>query len=193
MEIGSRPYRSNSDRILCGVSGGIAEYFGVDPVWVRLGWLVLTCVTFGAAVLGYVFLCLVLPQREVGTTEASNGGLSSRGRPDKGMDEGLTEEVRVLLHVRQELGPEYEDELLDSFMDRVEERVRSRRSPSKQPGRGKESRKPGILPWLLIGAGVVALGASLEFFTWFVWTVLGPLLLVGAGVFALTRRSRGEA
>ena len=41
METGSRIYRSKSDRILCGVSGGLAEYFGVDPAVVRVGWLVL--------------------------------------------------------------------------------------------------------------------------------------------------------
>ena len=78
-------------------------------------------------------------------------------------------------------------------MDRVEERVRSRKSPSKKPGRGIGSRNPGILPWLLIGAGAVVLGASLDSFSWFVWVFLCPLLLVGAGVFALTRRSGSKA
>ena len=107
METGSRPYRSKTDRILCGVSGGLADYFGVDPVLVRLGWLVSTCFTFGAAVFGYIFLCLVVPEREDGVTEASNAGLSSLGRPDTGMDKELTEEVRVVLEARRELGPDY--------------------------------------------------------------------------------------
>lgn len=28
-----RLYRSRENRVLCGVCGGIAEYFNVDPVW----------------------------------------------------------------------------------------------------------------------------------------------------------------
>ena len=188
METGSRLYRSKSDRILCGVSGGLAEYFGVDPALVRLGWPVLTCFTFGAAVLGYIFLCLVVPEREEGVAGASNATPNSSGGPDTDRDKELTDEARVLLNVRQELGPDYDDELLDSFVDRVEERVRSHRSHSK-PGDGKESRKPGILPWLLIIAGAVVLAASLDSFSWLVWVVLCPLLLLGAGVIALTRSS----
>ena len=33
-----RLYRSTYDRMLCGVCGGIAEYFQLDPTLVRLGW-----------------------------------------------------------------------------------------------------------------------------------------------------------
>lgn len=32
-----RLYRSRENRVLCGVCGGIAEYFNVDPVLIRLG------------------------------------------------------------------------------------------------------------------------------------------------------------
>ena len=31
-----RLYRSRENRVLCGVCGGIAEYFNVDPVLIRL-------------------------------------------------------------------------------------------------------------------------------------------------------------
>lgn len=33
--------------MLCGVCGGIAEYFDIDPTLVRLAWVILTC--FGGA------------------------------------------------------------------------------------------------------------------------------------------------
>jgi len=36
-----RLYRSNNDAIICGVCGGIAEYFDVDPSFVRIITLVL--------------------------------------------------------------------------------------------------------------------------------------------------------
>ena len=32
-----RIYRSRQDRMVCGVCGGIAEYFDLDPSLVRLG------------------------------------------------------------------------------------------------------------------------------------------------------------
>ena len=35
-------YRSASDRKLCGVCGGLAKYFGIDPTLVRVGWTLFT-------------------------------------------------------------------------------------------------------------------------------------------------------
>jgi phage shock protein PspC (stress-responsive transcriptional regulator) len=40
-----RLHRSRADRKVAGVLGGIAEYFGFDPSWVRIGYVVLTIVT----------------------------------------------------------------------------------------------------------------------------------------------------
>ena len=38
-----RLYRSRENRVLCGVCGGIAEYFNVDPVLIRLGMVLFIC------------------------------------------------------------------------------------------------------------------------------------------------------
>jgi phage shock protein PspC (stress-responsive transcriptional regulator) len=58
-----RIYKS-SQRTLCGVCGGIAEYFNMDPTVVRLIWVVLTLVSFGAGgVIAYIVCALVLPDR----------------------------------------------------------------------------------------------------------------------------------
>ena len=40
-----RLYKSSENSMLCGVCGGIAEYFGIDPTLVRLAWVILTCLT----------------------------------------------------------------------------------------------------------------------------------------------------
>ena len=37
---GKRLHKSDSDKKLCGVCGGIAEYFIIDPTIVRLGWII---------------------------------------------------------------------------------------------------------------------------------------------------------
>lgn len=36
-----RLYRSNKNKVICGVCGGIGEYFNVDPVMIRLIWALL--------------------------------------------------------------------------------------------------------------------------------------------------------
>ncbi len=36
-----RLYRSVKNRVLCGVCGGIGEYLAVDPVMIRLIWILL--------------------------------------------------------------------------------------------------------------------------------------------------------
>ena len=53
-------YKSDVDRKLCGVCGGIAEYLGIDSTIVRLIWVVLV-VFFGTGILAYIIAALVIP------------------------------------------------------------------------------------------------------------------------------------
>ncbi len=54
-------YRSNNDKMLCGVCAGIAEYFGVDATLVRLLFVLFT-VLGGAGVLLYIIAAIVIPK-----------------------------------------------------------------------------------------------------------------------------------
>ncbi len=57
-------YKSTSDKKLCGVCGGVAEYFGIDPTIVRIVWVLATCLlTWGAGLLVYVIAAFVIPER----------------------------------------------------------------------------------------------------------------------------------
>ena len=56
-----RLYRSTSDRMLAGVCGGIAEYFGIDPVFVRLI-TVLIVAAGGTGILAYFILWVIVPE-----------------------------------------------------------------------------------------------------------------------------------
>ncbi|MBE6976892.1 MAG: PspC domain-containing protein [Ruminococcaceae bacterium] len=54
-------YRSRMNKKICGVCGGIGEYFNIDPTLVRIG-----CVLFaacGAGILTYFICALVMPER----------------------------------------------------------------------------------------------------------------------------------
>lgn len=53
--------RSSEDRMLFGVAGGLAEYLNIDPVLVRLFFVLLTLST-GYAPIIYILLALLMPE-----------------------------------------------------------------------------------------------------------------------------------
>ena len=59
---GKKLYRSNTDKKLAGVCGGIAEYFNIDPTLVRLGW-VLFSLLGGSGLLAYIIAAIIMPER----------------------------------------------------------------------------------------------------------------------------------
>ena len=60
--MGKKLYRSNTNKKLCGVCGGLAEFFNIDPTIVRLIWaLIIFCA--GAGVLAYIVCALVIPEK----------------------------------------------------------------------------------------------------------------------------------
>lgn len=57
-----RLYKSRENKMVGGVCGGIAEYFGIDPTLVRLGW-VLFCALGGSGFLAYIIAAIIIPRR----------------------------------------------------------------------------------------------------------------------------------
>lgn len=53
-------YKSNKNKILCGVCGGIAEFANCDPTIIRLIFIVL-CIFKGAGVLLYLLAAFIIP------------------------------------------------------------------------------------------------------------------------------------
>jgi phage shock protein C len=65
-----RLYRSQTDRMIAGVCGGLGEYLSIDPIFIRL-FFVLLVLGQGAGVLIYLILWFVLPSQSAaagGTT-----------------------------------------------------------------------------------------------------------------------------
>jgi len=60
---GKRLYRSKSNKIIAGVCGGIGKYFGVDPVLVRLLWVLFTLMG-GAGILAYIITWIIIPKEK---------------------------------------------------------------------------------------------------------------------------------
>ena len=62
MTTNDRLHRSSRDKMLAGVSGGLAEYFDVDVTLVRAGWVIVCFLTAGFALLGYLVLAIIMPR-----------------------------------------------------------------------------------------------------------------------------------
>ncbi|MGM9550782.1 MAG: PspC domain-containing protein [Clostridia bacterium] len=56
-----RLYKSNTNRILAGVCGGIGEFFNIDPTIVRLGWIAF-CALGGSGIIAYIIAAIIIPQ-----------------------------------------------------------------------------------------------------------------------------------
>ncbi len=56
--------KSNTDKKLCGVCGGIAEYFGVDSTLVRLI-CVLLIFGVGSGLLAYIIAAIIMPRSDI--------------------------------------------------------------------------------------------------------------------------------
>jgi phage shock protein PspC (stress-responsive transcriptional regulator) len=58
-----RIYRSQEDRIIAGVCGGFAKYFGIDTTIVRLLWIFFT-VFGGMGILAYIFSIILIAEND---------------------------------------------------------------------------------------------------------------------------------
>lgn len=58
-----RLYKIEDGKMLCGVCGGIAEYFDLDPTLVRLGFVAITVMGAGSGLLGYIVAAIIMPNK----------------------------------------------------------------------------------------------------------------------------------
>lgn len=70
-------YRSKKDRIIAGVCGGIAEYFDIDPVLVRI-LAVLTIFANGIGIIAYIIAWIIIPQDPEQVSEKKKDGLRKK-------------------------------------------------------------------------------------------------------------------
>lgn len=55
-------HRSRNNRLIAGVMGGIAEYFGWSPMWVRILFVVMSSMSVAVpGILIYIILWVVMP------------------------------------------------------------------------------------------------------------------------------------
>lgn len=162
-----RLYRSRADRMLGGVSGGLGDYFEVDPVLIRLVWVVLAVLTGGLFLLAYLLMWIIVPP------EGSPDGPRNSIRQSMGE---VADEARALAgEVREAFGEGNEP------------------SPSAPSDTGPPRRRSDVRVWaavILIGLGLIFLLDNLNLITWFNWGTFWPLVLVAIGLALLWQRTR---
>jgi phage shock protein C len=65
--------KSRSDRMVFGVSAGLARYFGIDPVIIRLIFVLLTLFG-GHGILIYLILAIIMPDEPAVAAQAKANG-----------------------------------------------------------------------------------------------------------------------
>ena len=55
-----RLYKSSTDKKVCGVCGGIANYFDVDPTVIRQIWVIFT-LAGGSGLIAYIIAAIIMP------------------------------------------------------------------------------------------------------------------------------------
>ena len=160
-----RLYRSRSDRMVWGVCGGLAKYFGIDPTIVRVIFVLLIFAN-GLGLLAYVILAIIVPLE------------SSKVTTPK---ETVRENVEEMKETATELGREIQSTLAGEE-DESEEVTKTRR------------RRLNLFGIVLIVVGILFLLGSFNLFWWFQWGNLWPLIIVAIGVLIIlsARRRRHD-
>ncbi len=75
-------YRSDINKVIAGVCGGLGEYFNIDPVIIRLAFVVFVFAG-GSGVLGYIIAWIVIPRRPF-ESDMNTSGNSGTGHTASG-------------------------------------------------------------------------------------------------------------
>jgi len=76
-QIPKKLYRDPDHKVLGGVSGGLAHYFNIDVVWVRLIWVLLVLAGLGSGIIVYIVLWAILPEAKSTSEKLAMKGISA--------------------------------------------------------------------------------------------------------------------
>ena len=156
-----RFFRSR-DRILGGVCAGLAEGLRIDPLWIRLLFVLLVFLQ-GLGVFLYVVLWLVLPERlEGGATRA-------------GFDSMASDINRVVADLQTQVGSRRPAPTPGAST--------TTQAPGAPANPGWQQR-PSMLGLILVVVGLVVLAGNIGVIN---WSVVWPAALITVGIVLLVR------
>jgi phage shock protein C len=144
--------RSRTNRMIWGVCGGLAEYFKIDPVIIRII-AVLLILADGIGLLAYIIMAIVVP------LEGSKAATPS---------ESMKENVEEIKDTANSLG----EDIRSTFSHKE--------TGEHKPG--SPNRALTIAGIVIVVIGVLFLLTSFDIFSWFSWRYIWPLILVAIGL-----------
>lgn len=164
MEQPRRLYRSRTDKVIWGVCGGLAHYFNIDPVIVRIVFVVLTLASSGVGILAYIIMAIVVPLEGTRATEPR---------------EVVKENVAEMKESATQMGRDIQSTF-------------SRKEGAPEPAESYRRRNLNLLGLILIIIGILFLiHNTLNLFWWFRWAYAWPVILIAIGlvfIFGMRRR-----
>jgi len=168
MEKQRRLYRSEKERLLGGVCGGLAEYFKTDPVLVRVIFVILTFLLGGLlGLVAYIVLWIIVPR-------ASSPDLSAK--------EAVKDNIEELKETATEAGKKVKEHI-----DEI------KGNPTEAGKEGRKTAGRGLAYFLgivLIALGVILFLANFGLSWWLGFANAWPVVFIILGVLLLvyTRR-----
>jgi len=162
--------RSESDRFLFGVCGGLAANLEIDSVLVRFVFAIAGLATGGTAVIGYLLLAILMPSS------------SSKSRDGEGADEESTESSQ---------GNDISDNLEQLRREAYQAGERFKFAVTKKRT-GHPSAPVAKKTWGIIAVvlGALLLGSNLGWYGWFGFGEWWPILIIAGGVALLVTSQR---
>ena len=148
-----RLYRSQSDRMIWGVCGGLAKHFDMDPTLVRIIFVLLLFAN-GLGILAYIIMTIVVPL-EGSKVTTPRDTVKENVEEIKGTASELGREIRSTF-AGEKTGSETDDKI--------------------------HRRRRNALGIILIILGALFLMGSLNIFSWFRWVYLWPLIIIAIGL-----------
>lgn len=186
----NRLYRSRRDRVLLGVCGGIAHYLRVDPVIVRVIWVLVALSPF-PGIIAYLVAALLMPEEPRPAEPGRPGGPRPEGAAaERGAPGAATTGGQQEMH---------DEGGMPGTAPREGEAL---------AGDGQRERTIKLLGWGLVAVGAVVLAYNwavmtgpgrllrtyVPIFNWHFWTGLSaswwPLVLIVLGAIVLWRGVR---
>lgn len=156
-----RLYRSEIDRMIAGVCAGLGDYFQIDPVIVRLVFVLLAFAS-GMGVIAYVLLWIIVPTK------------SRIGAPTQEILRANVDNIR-------ERAEEFGQEVRVAFGQR--QPTPEEQAPPAAPASGA-----WLAGAILILIGLIFLLQNFGLFWWWRWGQLWPVILIAIGIALLLRR-----
>ncbi len=156
-----RLYRSRTDRIVWGVCGGLAKYFDIDPIIIRIIFVIMV-LAGGAGILAYIILAIVVPLEGSGAATT---------------EETVKENVTEIKATANQMGQEIRATLSGTKAETT-------------GGAAQSSRRLTTLGAIIVALGILLLLSNLNIFWWFSWRYFWPVIIILTGTLIIMRAVR---